>query len=156
MKHIDTVTPVNLFDALNELGVPTEFDPNDGTSAGAAFVPTDLDPRNQTRSDARRVYYDPYRNRKNFHVMTGQHVTRIIMEGVAGNSQASSPSEGGDINGDGPATSNNEGFGFGPAGSTPPLENVTPTRRRDPSSSSLRIAGVEVICLASFLAVQAG
>lgn len=41
-------------------GLATQFDPNDGTSAGPAFVPTDIDPNNQTRSDARRTYYDPY------------------------------------------------------------------------------------------------
>lgn len=51
---------VNLFTGMNLLGLPTQFDPNDGTSAGPAFVPTDLDPTNQTRSDARRAYYDPY------------------------------------------------------------------------------------------------
>lgn len=46
--------------ANSSLGLPTQFDPNDGTSAGPAFVPTDIDPNNQTRSDARRTYYDPY------------------------------------------------------------------------------------------------
>ena len=41
-------------------GLVTQFDPNDGTSAGPAFIPNDIDPNNQTRSDARRTYYDPY------------------------------------------------------------------------------------------------
>ena len=62
--------------------MPTEFDPNDGTSAGAAFVPTDIDPNNQTRSDARRTYYDPYVSRPNFHVITGQQVPRLNLAGV--------------------------------------------------------------------------
>ena len=138
---------VNLFAAMNELGLPTQFDPNDGTSAGPAFVPTDLDPNNQTRSDARRTYYDPYVSRSNFHVITGQHVTRILIEGVANNSQVSTPAASGNNNGNGPSTGNNEGFGFGPQGSTPRIQGQTApgiARRQDPGSSDLRITGVEV------------
>ncbi|KAL9126620.1 MAG: hypothetical protein Q9217_004358 [Psora testacea] len=126
-------------------GLPTQFDPNDGTSAGPAFVPTDLDPNNQTRSDARRTYFDPYVNRSNFHVITGQHVTRIVIEGIANNSQVSNPTPGGNDSGDGTSSGNNDGFGFGPGGSTPPIANQTSNkvRRQDPASSDLRITGVE-------------
>ena len=132
---------------MNLLGLPTQYDPNDGTSAGPAFVPTDLDPNNQTRSDARRTYYDPYANRSNFHVITGQHVTRVLTQGVSGNSVVSNPTPGGNENGDGPSSGNNDGFGFGPGGSTPPLSGATPprfVRRQDPGTSNLRIIGVEV------------
>ena len=135
---------VNLFAAMNLLGLPTQFDPNDGTSAGPAFVPTDLDPNNQTRSDARRTYYDPYANRTNFHVITGQHVTRILTSGIGGNSVVSNPTSGGNENGNGPASGNNDGFGFGPGGSTPPLSGSRFVRRQDPGNSNLRIIGVEV------------
>ncbi len=138
---------VNLFAAMNLLGLPTQFDPNDGTSAGPAFVPTDLDPNNQTRSDARRTYYDPYIGRTNFHVITGQHVTRILTDGVSGSNVVSNPSTGGNDNGDGPASGDNDGFGFGPEGSTPPLNGTTSSRfarRQDPGTSNLRITGVEV------------
>ncbi|KAI4189023.1 MAG: hypothetical protein LQ346_005190 [Caloplaca aetnensis] len=143
----------NLFAALNYLGIPTQFDPNDGSSAGAAFVPTDLDPRNQTRSDARRTYYDPYVSRPNFHVITGQHVTRILIEGVGSNFAVSNPTPGGNENGNGMngMTSNN-GFGFGPGGSTPALDDSTPPpllRRQSPSTSNLRITGVEFAASAS-------
>ncbi|KAL8947949.1 MAG: hypothetical protein Q9222_005818 [Ikaeria aurantiellina] len=143
----------NLFAALNYLGVPTEFDPNDGSSAGAAFVPTDLDPNNQTRSDARRTYYDPYVSRPNFHVITGQHVTRIMIEGVSSNYAVSNPTPGGNEDGNGMngMTSNN-GFGFGPAGSTPALDNTTNARlfrRQSPSTSNIRITGVEFAASAS-------
>ena len=138
--------PVNLFAAMNELGLQTQFDPNDGTSAGPAFVPTDLDPDNQTRSDARRTYFDPYVDRSNFHVVTGQYVTRIIIEGVANNSQVSNPTPGGNDNGEGTSSGSNDGFGFGPGGSTPPLagQRSKKVRRQDPFSSDLRITGVEV------------
>lgn len=138
---------MNLFDGMNYLGLSTQFDPNDGTSAGPAFVPTDLDPNNQTRSDARRTYFDPYAHRQNLHVITGQHVTRILIEGIANNSQVSNPTEGGNDSGDGPSTGNNNGFGFGPGGSTPQIQGQTGpgiARRQDPASSRLRITGVEV------------
>lgn len=132
---------------MNYLGIPTQFDPNDGTSAGPALVPTDLDPNNQTRSDARRTYFDPYIGRSNFHVITGQHVTRVLIEGVANNSQVSNPISGGNSNGNGPSSGNNNGFGFGPGGSTPPIQGQTApgiARRQNPDSSNLRITGVEV------------
>lgn len=138
---------VNLFAGMNLLGLPTQFDPNDGTSAGPAFVPTDLNPNNQTRSDARRTYFDPYVTRSNFHVITGQHVTRVLIEGANGNGEVDNPTSGGNDNGNGPASGNNDGFGFGPGGSTPPLSGQTPPRfmrRQDPSSSNLRVSGVEV------------
>ena len=136
----------NLFQAMNDLGIPTQFDPNDGTSAGPALTPTDIDPDNQTRSDARRTYFDPYVSRSNFHVITGQHVTRVLIEGVANSSEVSNPTPGGNENGEGSAPSNNEGFGFGPAGSTPPIAGQTQNKfkRQDPASSNLRAQGVEV------------
>ncbi|KAL8782447.1 MAG: hypothetical protein Q9213_005377 [Squamulea squamosa] len=143
----------NLFAALNYLGVPTEFDPNDGSSAGAAFVPSDLDPINQTRSDARRTYYDPYVSRSNFHVITGQHVTRVLIEGVGSNYVVDNPTPGGNEDGNGMnGVTSNEGFGFGPGGSTPALDNSTTTRmlrRQSPSTSNLRITGVEFAASAS-------
>ncbi|KAL8749801.1 MAG: hypothetical protein Q9199_007470 [Rusavskia elegans] len=143
----------NLFAALNYLGVPTEFDPNDGSSAGAAFVPSDLDPINQTRSDARRTYFDPYVSRPNFHVITGQHVTRILIEGVASNFVVDNPTPGGNEDGNGMnGVTSNEGFGFGPGGSTPALDNSTTARllrRQSPSTSNLRITGVEFAASAS-------
>ena len=145
------ITPiVNLFEGLNHLGIPTQYDPNDGTSAGAALVPTDLDPHNQTRSDARRTHYDPYAHRPNMHVITGQHVTRLLIEGVNGSSVVADPTDAGNQNGEGPANGNPDGFGFGPSADTPPLGGQTSSRfirRQDPSSSSLRVTGVQVrIC----------
>lgn len=149
-----TPPTVNLFQGLNYLGVPTEFDPNDGTSAGAAFVPTDLDPNNQTRSDARRTYYDPYANRPNMHVITGQHVTRLLIQGVQGNNVVTSPTTGGNQNGNGNANGNPDGFGFGPSANTPPLGGNRFARRADPSSSNLGVTGVEVRIVPTFSSVD--
>lgn len=132
---------------MNLLGLTTQFDPNDGTSAGPAFIPTDLDPNNQTRSDARRTYYDPYVSRANFHIITGQYVTRILTAGVNGNNVVDNPTPGGNENGNGPSSGDNNGFGFGPGGSTPPLTDPPFSRfvrRQDPSASNLRVTGVEV------------
>ena len=73
----------NWFEALNSLGVPTVFDPNDGTGAGALFIPSDVDPVNQTRADARRSYYDPYCQRSNFNFAINSQVTRILFNNSA-------------------------------------------------------------------------
>ncbi|KAI9705593.1 MAG: hypothetical protein M1836_006349 [Candelina mexicana] len=133
---------VNLFTGLNQLGIPTAFDPNDGTSAGAMFVPTDLNPDNQTRSDARRSYYDPYIARSNFHVMTGQHVTRILIDNVAANAGVSQPMAGGNENGEGSVSGAVSGGLFGNGSTTPPPSSRTRFAARD-SSGGLHIAGVE-------------
>jgi hypothetical protein len=66
--------------ALNILGVPTAFDPAAGITAGGSFLPSSIHPTNQSRSDARRAYYDPYIHRSNFHVATSQQATRIVTE----------------------------------------------------------------------------
>ncbi|KAI9858036.1 MAG: hypothetical protein M1824_004502 [Vezdaea acicularis] len=110
---------INFFSALNRLGVPTAYDPNDGTTAGASFVPTDLDPNNQTRSDARRGYYDPYIGRPNFHVMTGQQCTRILIDGHSANPITSAPTTRGTENGEGSAGSGQPIFGEN-SGTPPP------------------------------------
>ena len=138
---------VNLFAGMNLPGLPTQFDPNDGTSAGLAFVPTDLDPNNQTRSDARRTYFDPYVSRSNFHIITGQHVTRILIDGVGSNNAVSTPAAEGNTDGNGPSSGDNNGFGFGPAGTIPPLtgkKSAPFTRSQDPRTSNLKITGVEI------------
>lgn len=134
---------VNLFSGLNSLGVPTEFDPNDGSCAGAAFVPTDLHPQNQTRSDARRAYFDPAVGRKNLHVIIGQHVTRVLIHGVAGSSKVSEPGSTGNENGNGSPSGASEGLGFSPGGRKT-VQGERDTRGKNTSPSRVRISGVEV------------
>lgn len=135
---------------MNYLGVPTEFDPNDGISAGAAFVPTDLDPNNQTRSDARRTYYDPYVSRANFHVNTGHHVTRVLFEGQAADSPTTAPATSGDLTGTGNSTSIG-GNVFGANSRTSPAAlpgserlRVTQANTTNVNATHLRATGVEV------------
>ena len=80
-----------LFDALNELGIPTAYDPNTGLITGASFLPLDLDPVTQERSTARKAYYDPYIGRPNLFVITGQIVTQVLFEGRTPHANASRP-----------------------------------------------------------------
>ncbi|KAK4544931.1 hypothetical protein LTR36_003836 [Oleoguttula mirabilis] len=74
-----------LFGALNELGVPTAYDPNTGRVAGASFLPLNLDPDTQTRSTARAAYYDPVTARPNLWVSTGQYVTQVLFANTTPN-----------------------------------------------------------------------
>ena len=72
--------------ALNILGVPTVFDPAEGTTPGGSSLPSTMHPTNRSRSDARRAYYDPYIYRPNFLVAASQQATRIVTEvGADGN-----------------------------------------------------------------------
>ena len=92
-----------LYSALNEIGVPTAFDPNTGLIAGASFLPLDVDPVTEERSDARKAYYDPYASRPNFWVSTGQMVTQVLFEDRPPNSNASAPTPNDSSNGQGGA-----------------------------------------------------
>lgn len=65
---------------MAQLGVPILTDPNNGTGAGAMLIPNDINSENQTRSDARRSYYDPFSIRSNFHVLTNYHVTKLLLK----------------------------------------------------------------------------
>ncbi|TGO77601.1 hypothetical protein BELL_0099g00030 [Botrytis elliptica] len=67
-------------DGLRELGVPTLLDPNNGTTAGGMLIPNNLSPDSQTRSDARRGYYNGFINRPNLHLATGVVVIRVLMD----------------------------------------------------------------------------
>ncbi|TGO15329.1 hypothetical protein BTUL_0041g00130 [Botrytis tulipae] len=66
-------------DGLRELGIPTLLDPNNGTTAGGMLIPNNLSPDSQTRSDARRGYYNGFINRPNLHLATGLVVIRVLM-----------------------------------------------------------------------------
>lgn len=90
-----------LFEALNELGVPTAYDPNTGLLAGASFLPMDVDPVSEERSTARRAYYDPVMLRPNLWVSTEQMVTQLIFEDRPMNEVASTPTPGDTSVGDG-------------------------------------------------------
>jgi choline dehydrogenase len=80
-----------LFSALNELGIPTAYDPNTGWIAGASFLPIDVDPVTEERSTARKAYYDPVASRSNLWVTTGQTVTQVLFADRVVNAYASYP-----------------------------------------------------------------
>jgi choline dehydrogenase len=82
---------INFFGGLNELGVPTAYDPNAGVVAGASYLPFDLEPVTQTRNTARRAYFDSIVNRPNLWVATEQTVTQLLFNGAQGNPDASTP-----------------------------------------------------------------
>ena len=82
---------INLFAGLNELGVPTAYDPNSGDVAGASYLPVNLDPVTQMRSTARHAYFDSTANRPNIWVSTEQTVTQLLFNGEQGNEDASTP-----------------------------------------------------------------
>lgn len=82
---------INLFNGLNELGVPTAYDPNAGDVAGASYMPFDLEPVTQTRKTARRAYFDGVVDRPNLWVATEQTVTQVLFNGAQGNPDASNP-----------------------------------------------------------------
>ena len=68
------------FDALESLGVEKCTDPNDGTNAGGYFIPLSVDPDNQTRTDARRSYFDPANSRLNLHLAINASASKILFD----------------------------------------------------------------------------
>ncbi|KAF3029630.1 hypothetical protein E8E12_000135 [Didymella heteroderae] len=53
-----------------------------GEAVGMLWIPTSLDPKTQTRSDARRTYYDSAKNRANLKLITGVSATEILFDGL--------------------------------------------------------------------------
>ncbi|KAI8960838.1 putative GMC oxidoreductase [Daldinia sp. FL1419] len=68
----------NFLGGIQELGIPTNEDPNSGNATGACIVPSSMTAENQSRSDARAAYLDPVLERPNLHLVTGHTVTRIL------------------------------------------------------------------------------
>lgn len=60
------------------LGVPPDLEPNDGSLLGYGAVPSTLDGHADVREDAARAYYYPVENRTNLHVMLNTTVTRML------------------------------------------------------------------------------
>ncbi|KAI9725227.1 MAG: hypothetical protein M1828_003408 [Chrysothrix sp. TS-e1954] len=138
-------TSVNFFQGLNQMGVPTVYDPNDGSTAGATYLPLDISPTNQTRADARRSYYDPYAFRDNLYVSTGQYVTNLIFQQTSNcaNVNNNQPHTGDSSTGQGsgagePPTGDSSNGGTGAS----PLSGSPPKLKRQ-SSDDLRVIGVQ-------------
>lgn len=122
-----------LFDALNEVGVPTAYDPNTGLVAGASFLPMDIDPESQERCTARRAYYDPYVDRPNLWISTGQTVTQVLFAGRDANGHASTPVAGSTSVGEG----GSPGIANGIFGITTTLNSTAISEVRRPSKRGL-------------------
>ncbi|PVI05366.1 GMC oxidoreductase [Periconia macrospinosa] len=76
-------TTKNLIQATKELGIPVN-DQASGNAVGGYFCTHNMDPVNYTRSSAREAYYASAAKRSNFHVLTGNQVTRILTSGANG------------------------------------------------------------------------
>ena len=74
----------NLINATKEYGIVIPDDQASGNAYGGYFCPHNLDPVNITRSSADEAYYDSASARQNFHVITGNQVTRILSKKTDG------------------------------------------------------------------------
>lgn len=134
---------------MRELGIPILDDINNGLAAGAALIPNNIHPENQSRSDARVTYYDPFVSRPNFHIATTQFVTRVLIEAVGGSGGVDNLSGAG--SGSGPAVPSDAprpaifGNGTGLAGNTNGLSlNSTKRSAKRSYPAGRWITGVEV------------
>ncbi|KAJ3718017.1 alcohol oxidase [Lentinula guzmanii] len=67
-------------DALLNMGVPINRDTGNGRNIGASVGPISVDPATMTRSHAGTAYYTPNADRTNLILLTGAHVTKILLE----------------------------------------------------------------------------
>jgi choline dehydrogenase len=72
----------NFFQAWHSLGISTPSDPNAGIKSGVFWSPSSLDPADETRSYARKAHYDRVSSRKNYHILTGVAVSKILFNGT--------------------------------------------------------------------------
>lgn len=72
-----TRSPENFIQATKEFGIPVN-DQATGNAFGGYFCTHNMDPVNYTRSSAREAYYASAAGRPNFHILTGNQVTRIL------------------------------------------------------------------------------
>jgi choline dehydrogenase-like flavoprotein len=56
-----------------------------GDAVGMLWIPTSLDPKTQTRSDARRTYYDSVKSRSNLKLVTGVEATEVLFDKLTAN-----------------------------------------------------------------------
>ncbi|KAI9801515.1 MAG: hypothetical protein M1833_002747 [Piccolia ochrophora] len=70
----------NFFRGWQSLGIRTPSDPSGGDANGVFWAPSTLDPNDQTRSYARTAHHDPSSTRSNYHLLTGNAASRILLE----------------------------------------------------------------------------
>ncbi|KAJ4344337.1 hypothetical protein N0V95_006128 [Ascochyta clinopodiicola] len=69
-----------MWEAFRAGGYPTPKEHAAGDAIGALWVPTSLEPKTQTRSDARRTYYDSVKSRPNLKLITGVEATEVLFD----------------------------------------------------------------------------
>ncbi|KAF3763306.1 putative oxidoreductase [Cryphonectria parasitica EP155] len=74
----------NIVNATEELGITIPKDQASGEPIGGYFCPHDIDPVTITRSSAEEAEYDGVKNRTNLHLITGQQVTRLLIDSSNG------------------------------------------------------------------------
>lgn len=73
----------NIVEATKALGVPVN-DQATGNAVGGYFCPHNQDPKDVSRSSAEEAYYESVVTRPNFHLITGQQVSRIVTDASNG------------------------------------------------------------------------
>ncbi|KAH7876389.1 GMC oxidoreductase [Lentinula edodes] len=71
-------------DTLVNMGVPINRDTGNGRNIGASVGPISVDPSTMTRSHAATAYYTPNSHRTNLVLLTGAHVTKILLDTPSG------------------------------------------------------------------------
>ena len=66
-------------EAWDDLNITRQKEHALGDAVGNFFVPTSQNPINQTRSYARYAYYDPIKDRPNFHLLIGHKVEKLLL-----------------------------------------------------------------------------
>lgn len=67
-------------EAFSSEGYPTPREHATGDAVGTLWIPTALEPKTQTRSDARRTYYDSVKSRANLKLVTGVEATEVLFD----------------------------------------------------------------------------
>ncbi|KAI9154870.1 GMC oxidoreductase family protein [Paramyrothecium foliicola] len=75
---------------VKELKIPISYDQATGDALGGYFAPHCQDPITQTRSSADEAYYETAKNRPNFDIITGHHVTRLVTKKLSKGVQVTS------------------------------------------------------------------
>jgi choline dehydrogenase-like flavoprotein len=65
------------WEAWKQLGISKQKEGANGNAFDVYQAPSALDPVTRTRSYAKTAHFDPYRNRTNYHLLTGYQVTEI-------------------------------------------------------------------------------
>ncbi|KAF3050407.1 hypothetical protein E8E11_004132 [Didymella keratinophila] len=71
-----------IWEAYHSEGYTSPREHAAGEAVGMLWIPTSLDPKTQTRSDARRTYYDSVKSRSNLKLITGVSATEVLFDGL--------------------------------------------------------------------------